>query len=32
MQLSRDGIVRPDETVAVIFSGARRAPADPSHQ
>ena len=28
IQLTRDGIVRPDETVAVIFSGARRG-ADP---
>ena len=27
IQLTRDGIVSPDETVAVIFSGARR-PSD----
>ena len=27
IQLARDGIVSPDETVAVIFSGARRASA-----
>ncbi len=25
IQLTRDGVVRPDETVAVIFSGARRS-------
>ena len=32
IQLTRDGIVRPDETVAVIFSGARReADADTAH-
>ena len=27
IQLTRDGLVSPDETVAVIFSGARR-PSD----
>ncbi len=32
IQLTRDGIVRPDETVAVIFSGARRSSAAPSPQ
>ena len=31
IQLTRDGVVRPDETVAVIFSGARRSTAAPSH-
>jgi threonine synthase len=31
IQLTRDGIVGPDETVAVIFSGARRSTAAPSH-
>jgi len=30
IQLTRDGVVRPDETVAVIFSGARR-DADAAH-
>ncbi|MEA2026951.1 MAG: hypothetical protein U9O18_09710, partial [Chloroflexota bacterium] len=29
IQLIRDGIVRPDETVAVIFSGARRSAGPP---
>ena len=29
MALTRDGLVRPDETVAVIFSGVRRASAAP---
>ncbi len=32
IQLTRDGIVRPDETVAVIFSGARRSSAAPTPQ
>jgi threonine synthase len=32
IQLTRDGIVRPDETVAVIFSGARRSSAAPNPQ
>jgi threonine synthase len=31
IQLTRDEIVSPDETVAVIFSGARRSTAAPSH-
>ena len=30
IQLTRDGVVRPDETVAVIFSGARRSTAAAS--
>lgn len=30
IQLTRDGIVRPDENVAVIFSGARRSSDAPS--
>ena len=29
ISLTRDGLVRPDETVAVIFSGVRRSPATP---
>jgi threonine synthase len=29
IQLTRDGLVRPDETVAVIFSGARRSSDAP---
>ncbi len=29
IQLTRDGVVRPDETVAVIFSGVRRSSAAP---
>jgi threonine synthase len=32
IQLTRDGTVRPDETVAVIFSGARRSSAADSPQ
>lgn len=32
IQLTRDGVVRPDETVAVIFSGARRSSAAPTPQ
>ncbi len=32
ISLARDGIVGPDETVAVIFSGARRSPAAPHPQ
>ena len=32
IQLTRDGVVRPDETVAVIFSGARRDADAPSPQ
>lgn len=31
-QLTRDGVVRPDETVAVIVSGIRREPAATSSQ
>ncbi|HSM33108.1 MAG TPA: hypothetical protein VK987_03375, partial [Anaerolineae bacterium] len=27
IQLTRDGVVHPDETVAVIFSGVRRSSA-----
>ena len=30
IQLTRDGIVGPDENVAVIFSGARRSSDAPS--
>ena len=32
IQLTRDGVVRPDETVAVIFSGARRTEGASSTQ
>ena len=32
ISLTRDGLVRPDETVAVIFSGVRRSPATPTLQ
>ena len=32
ISLTRDGIVRPDETVAVIFSGAGRSPGAPHRQ
>ena len=32
IQLTRDGIVRPDESVAVIFSGARRESDAENHQ
>ena len=32
IQLTRDGVVRPDETVAVIFSGVRRDADTPSPQ
>jgi hypothetical protein len=32
IQLTRDGVVRPDETVAVIFSGVRRSSAAPQPQ
>ena len=32
IQLTRDGVVRPDETVAVIFSGVRRDTDAPSPQ
>ncbi len=32
IELTRDGVVRPDETVAVIFSGARRDADTPSPQ
>jgi threonine synthase len=31
IQLIRDGVVRPDETVALIFSGARRSTTAASH-
>jgi len=32
IQLTRDGVVRPDETVAVILSGARRSTDAPNSQ
>jgi threonine synthase len=32
ISLTRDGLVDPDETVAVIFSGVRRSPAVPAPQ